>query len=100
MCSSSIPRELHENCLRHRQVDNMFAPNHYESYCAALDKNVNCIAVLLVRSTRPGLNPLSVAAHCQRCNVDFKGVHHVKSEWCCRRVVQIPTRQWKHGGST
>lgn len=31
------------------QVDNMFAPNHYESYCSALDKNVNCIGLLLVR---------------------------------------------------
>lgn len=31
------------------QVDNMFAPNHYESYCSALDRNVNCIGLLLVR---------------------------------------------------
>jgi len=25
----------------------MFAPNHYESFCSAMDKNVNCIGLLL-----------------------------------------------------
>jgi hypothetical protein len=31
------------------QVDNLFAPNHYESFCSALHKNVNCVGLLLVR---------------------------------------------------
>ena len=37
--------QLHDTSL---QVDNMFAPNAWESYCSALGSNINCIGLLLV----------------------------------------------------
>ena len=37
--------QLHAPSL---QVDNMFAPNAWESYCSALGSNINCIGLLLV----------------------------------------------------
>ena len=42
--------------LRSVQVDNMFAPNPWESYCSALSGNINCIGLLVCLPPRPALS--------------------------------------------
>lgn len=33
------------------QVDNMFRPNHWDSFCSELGENCNCVGLLLVSIT-------------------------------------------------
>ena len=33
------------------QVDNMFRPNHWDSFCSELGENCNCVGLLLVSFT-------------------------------------------------
>ena len=50
----------------------MFAPNHYESFCSALDKNVNCVGLLLVSAPLGKRSSWNFAVHPFRRHLNTK----------------------------
>ena len=71
------------------QVDHMFSPNHWDSFCSAFGRDVNCAGLLLVRILSVICGPQPVSTRTKAVSVGLSQADNALTKQCrCSSSIQ------------